>query len=421
MDLDADEPFDLRHRAGLAAARTIGRRWLVRRPDLVLPDGRSAGGDRDDAGDVRTAQPDRDGIPTRALPDRGAALVSSSRPSRRPRASASCSRRSCRRSVSSGTGEPGPARPLQPRLLGQVRAALEDRGDDAGSRAARRARRRRRAAHGRRQDPGRPERPALPTPDARRRSAASPGVIWHRRSARELEAIGDRRVMRRRPQLAGPASSTQAWSCRRRSSSTGRRSAGRAQPDADARGPARRRLPAVRRYGGRPGRCHRGVDRRGDLPPRARSAVGWPRDGFTEERAAERVRHLLDALYPNAPALAGRTRPLRIVVASHDLKFFSRLLDHFQSLPELEVRVDAVAGARSRTTPSRAASSPTGPTSSSASGAARTPSGTAKHKPPGPAAVRPAAPLRAVPRLAGAARHRQRRPGSSASARPTRS
>ncbi len=64
-------------------------------------------------------------------------------------------------------------------------------------------------------------------------------------------------------------------------------------------------------------------------------------DGFTEERAVERVRHLLDGLYPNAPALAGRTRPLRIVVASHDLKFFSRLLEQFQSMPELEIRVDA--------------------------------------------------------------------------------
>lgn len=63
-------------------------------------------------------------------------------------------------------------------------------------------------------------------------------------------------------------------------------------------------------------------------------------EGFTQQRAIERVRQFLARLYPTAPALTGRTRPLRIVVASHDLKFFSRLLEQFQATPEFEVRLD---------------------------------------------------------------------------------
>ncbi|WP_229818345.1 glycosyltransferase family 4 protein, partial [Streptomyces chromofuscus] len=38
---------------------------------------------------------------------------------------------------------------------------------------------------------------------------------------------------------------------------------------------------------------------------------------------------------------AARSRPLRVGVAGHDLKFLSRLLDHFRTLPGLDVRVDA--------------------------------------------------------------------------------
>jgi glycosyltransferase involved in cell wall biosynthesis len=38
--------------------------------------------------------------------------------------------------------------------------------------------------------------------------------------------------------------------------------------------------------------------------------------------------------------LASRPRRLRVGVASHDLKFFSRMLDYLQALPEVEVRVD---------------------------------------------------------------------------------
>ena len=64
-------------------------------------------------------------------------------------------------------------------------------------------------------------------------------------------------------------------------------------------------------------------------------------EGFAVERAVERVERILETLYPRAPSLAGRGRPIRVLVASHDLKFFSRLLEQFQAMPELEIRIDA--------------------------------------------------------------------------------
>ncbi|MEU2621357.1 glycosyltransferase [Streptomyces sp. NPDC007157] len=63
---------------------------------------------------------------------------------------------------------------------------------------------------------------------------------------------------------------------------------------------------------------------------------------YTMEAAAARWRAHLDGAFPKAPAaVAGRGRPLRIGVAGHDLKFLTRLLDHFRALPGLDVRVDA--------------------------------------------------------------------------------
>ncbi len=61
---------------------------------------------------------------------------------------------------------------------------------------------------------------------------------------------------------------------------------------------------------------------------------------FTLARSAARLRCYIDRALPSAPALAGRTRPLRLLVAGHDLKFFTRLLDHLSALPEVELRVD---------------------------------------------------------------------------------
>lgn len=80
-------------------------------------------------------------------------------------------------------------------------------------------------------------------------------------------------------------------------------------------------------------------------PEAYREAAGRCREAagrFSLDRAAERLRGLIERALPPAPAgLAGRGRPLRVVVAGHDLKFFSRLLDHLQALPGVEVRVDA--------------------------------------------------------------------------------
>ncbi|RCV54340.1 glycosyltransferase [Marinitenerispora sediminis] len=61
---------------------------------------------------------------------------------------------------------------------------------------------------------------------------------------------------------------------------------------------------------------------------------------FTLDRAAERLRGYLDLAFPAAPAGTSPDRPLRVVVAGHDLKFFTRLADHLMSLPGLEVRLD---------------------------------------------------------------------------------
>ncbi|MGW1613395.1 glycosyltransferase [Streptomyces sp. NPDC002285] len=62
----------------------------------------------------------------------------------------------------------------------------------------------------------------------------------------------------------------------------------------------------------------------------------------TLDGAADRWRTHLDRAFPAPPtAVAARQRPLRVGVAGHDLKFLTRLLDHFRSLPGVEVRVDA--------------------------------------------------------------------------------
>ncbi|MGI5233055.1 glycosyltransferase [Actinoallomurus sp. CA-142502] len=58
---------------------------------------------------------------------------------------------------------------------------------------------------------------------------------------------------------------------------------------------------------------------------------------FTLQAAAGRLRGYLRQAFPPAPEGAS---PTKIVVAGHDLKFFTRLLDHLRSLPNVEVRVD---------------------------------------------------------------------------------
>ena len=59
---------------------------------------------------------------------------------------------------------------------------------------------------------------------------------------------------------------------------------------------------------------------------------------YTLEAAAERLRKALDLAFP--PRTLHVTEKLKVGVAGHDLKFFTRLLDYLKSHPELEVRVD---------------------------------------------------------------------------------
>ena len=73
----------------------------------------------------------------------------------------------------------------------------------------------------------------------------------------------------------------------------------------------------------------------------ARAAMAAAASPFSMAASTERLSSLLDRAFPPEPGpLAQRERPLRVGVASHDLKFFSRLLDHLQSVPGLEVRLD---------------------------------------------------------------------------------
>jgi glycosyltransferase involved in cell wall biosynthesis len=60
---------------------------------------------------------------------------------------------------------------------------------------------------------------------------------------------------------------------------------------------------------------------------------------YTLDKAVTRVRGYLDAVLPRAEAAPAGT-PLRVVVAGHDLKFFSPLLDYLRRQPGLEIRVD---------------------------------------------------------------------------------
>jgi glycosyltransferase involved in cell wall biosynthesis len=72
--------------------------------------------------------------------------------------------------------------------------------------------------------------------------------------------------------------------------------------------------------------------------------------GFSLEAAAGRLRgYLARAVAPAAPspspgADAGARAPLRVVIAGHDLKFFTPLIEYFRLQPDLEVRVDQWAG-----------------------------------------------------------------------------
>ena len=63
---------------------------------------------------------------------------------------------------------------------------------------------------------------------------------------------------------------------------------------------------------------------------------------FTLDAAADRLRAYLSQAFPepSETVLAVKQRPLRVGVAGHDLKFFTRLLDYLRSRPDMEIRVD---------------------------------------------------------------------------------
>ncbi len=63
---------------------------------------------------------------------------------------------------------------------------------------------------------------------------------------------------------------------------------------------------------------------------------------FTLEAAAGRLRGYLSRAVSPAPAAAADPArpPLRVVIAGHDLKFFTPLIDYFRRQPDLEVRID---------------------------------------------------------------------------------
>nr|WP_184287983.1 glycosyltransferase [Nocardiopsis algeriensis] len=77
-----------------------------------------------------------------------------------------------------------------------------------------------------------------------------------------------------------------------------------------------------------------------DAAERCRAAAA----DHTLERAAERLRGYLAEALPPAPAGADPGRPLKVVVAGHDMKFFTRLAEYLDSLPGLEVRMDEWEG-----------------------------------------------------------------------------
>jgi glycosyltransferase involved in cell wall biosynthesis len=69
-------------------------------------------------------------------------------------------------------------------------------------------------------------------------------------------------------------------------------------------------------------------------------------ESFALERAAARLRGYLARAVPGAAALGAPSPaseagpPLRVVIAGHDLKFFTALIESFRLQPELEVRID---------------------------------------------------------------------------------
>lgn len=81
-----------------------------------------------------------------------------------------------------------------------------------------------------------------------------------------------------------------------------------------------------------------------DVYSLARSRSADAAAPFAMGASVERLRSLLDIAFPSTPPgipPADLGRPLRVVVASHDLKFFTRILDYLYAVPGIEVRLDS--------------------------------------------------------------------------------
>jgi glycosyltransferase involved in cell wall biosynthesis len=80
---------------------------------------------------------------------------------------------------------------------------------------------------------------------------------------------------------------------------------------------------------------------------RATAACRAVSEQYSMRVAIERMKGHLKRAFPlgadAAPQLAQRSERLKVVVASHDLKFFSRIQDHLAAEPEIDLRVDAWA------------------------------------------------------------------------------
>ncbi len=75
----------------------------------------------------------------------------------------------------------------------------------------------------------------------------------------------------------------------------------------------------------------------------AAERTGRAAEQFTLDRAADRLRGYLTRTLPRGQKQSGGDRPpekTRVVVAGHDLKFFTPLLDYLRLQPDLEVRLD---------------------------------------------------------------------------------
>lgn len=73
----------------------------------------------------------------------------------------------------------------------------------------------------------------------------------------------------------------------------------------------------------------------------ARTRNGIAASDHTMSRATDRIRGMLDRAFPsNTAAVAAQPKTIKLLVAGHDMKFFSRIGDHLASMPGIELKWD---------------------------------------------------------------------------------